>query len=293
MDSSEIKKRSLVFDEYVHSENGVEFWYARDIMKPLGYTKWQNFEIAIKRAMASAETAKSPVRNHFAEVSKMIETGKGAHREVRDYKLTRYACYLIAQNGDVRKDEIALAQAYFAVQTRKQEIIEQRVAELQRLHSRKALSESEKQLAGIAFERGVDSKGFAQIKSRGDKALFGGHDTRDMKKRLGAPDGKPLADVLPNVTIAAKNLATSMTAYNAEQKDLHGTTEIGNEHVENNRSVRGTLVDRGIHPEDLPAEEDTKKVERRVKSDERKLARREKGFSKKEDETSQDDDNPQ
>ena len=248
MDRSEIKKRSLVFDEYVHTENGIEFWYARDIMKPLGYARWENFEVAIKRAQASCEASNNQVISHFREVTKMVKAGV-ADKRVKDLKLTRYACYLIAQNGDVRKEEIALAQAYFAVQTRKQEIIEQRVAELQRLHSRKALSESEKQLAGIAFERGVDGKGFAQIKSRGDKALFGGHDTRDMKKRLGVPDEKPLADVLPNVTIAAKNLATSMTAYNTEQKDLHGAGEIGNEHVDNNRSVRGTLVDRGICPE--------------------------------------------
>lgn len=291
MDSSEIEKRSLVFDEYVHSENGVEFWYARDIMKPLGYARWENFEVAIQRAQTSCKTSNVQVDAHFREVTKMVTAGVAARR-VKDYKLTRYACYLIAQNGDVRKNEIALAQAYFAVQTRKQEIIEQRVAELQRLHSRKALSETEKQLAGIAFERGVDSKGFAQIKSRGDKELFGGHDTRDMKKRLGVPGGKPLADVLPNVTIAAKNLATSMTAYNTEQKDLQGAIEIGNEHVENNRSVRGTLVDRGIRPEDLPAEEDAKKVERRVKSDERKLAYSEKGFLKDESEPSQDGNNP-
>lgn len=279
MDKDEIRRRSLAFDDYAHDDGGVEFWYARDIMKPLGYTKWQNFEIAVKRAMASCEAGKAPAQDHFAEVSKMIETGKGAHRDVKDYKLTRYACYLIAQNGDVRKEEIALAQAYFAVQTRKQEVIEQRVAELQRLQSRHALSESEKQLAGVAFERGVDSKGFAKIKSQGDKALFGGRGTRAMKRKLGVPDGKPLADVLPNVTLAAKNLATSMTAYNAEAKDLMGSDEIESEHVGNNQSVRKTLVDRGIRPEDLPPEEDTRKVERRVKADEKKLIKKPKGFS--------------
>lgn len=282
MDSNEIEKRSLAFDEYAHDEDGVEFWYARDIMKPLGYARWENFEVAIKRAMASCETGKTPVEAHFREVTKMVKAGV-ASREIRDYKLTRYACYLIAQNGDVRKEEIALAQAYFAVQTRKQEVIEQRMAELQRLQSRHALSESEKQLAGVAFERGVDSKGFARIKSRGDSALFGGHDTRSMKRKLGIADSKkPLADVLPNVTIAAKNLATSMTAYNVEQKDLRGQKPIENEHVSNNRSVRKTLVDRGIRPEELPPEEDTKKVERRVRADERKLLKNPKGFPKHE-----------
>lgn len=277
MDSNEIKKRSLAFDEYAHQEEGIEYWLARDIMKPLGYARWENFDTAIKRAMISCSSSEIPVESHFREVTKMVKAGVSS-KEVKDYELTRYACYLIAQNGDVRKEEIALAQAYFAVQTRKQEVIEQRVAELQRLQSRKALTESEKQLAGIAFERGVDSKGFARIKSRGDAALFGGHDTRSMKKRLGVPEKAPLADHLSNVAISAKNLATSMTAYNVEHKDLSGTTPIENEHVGNNVSVRSTLIERGIVPEDLPPEEDTKKVERRVKADERKLAKGQKGF---------------
>lgn len=278
MDKDEIRRKSLAFDDYAHDDGGVEFWYARDIMRPLGYARWENFETAIKRAMVSCESMETPVESHFREATKIVEAGV-ASKEVKDYKLTRYACYLIAQNGDVRKEEIALAQAYFAVQTRKQEVIEQRVAELQRLQSRHALSESEKQLAGVAFERGVDSKGFAKIKSQGDKALFGGRGTRAMKRKLGVPDGKPLADVLPNVTLAAKNLATSMTAYNTEAKDLVGGDEIESEHVGNNQSVRKTLVDRGIRPEDLPPEEDTRKVERRVKADEKKLIKKPKGFS--------------
>ncbi len=277
MDSNEVRKRSLAFDEYAHEEGGVGFWLARDIMVPLGYSRWENFEAAIKRAMLSCETNKMPVESHFREVTKMVVAGV-AQREVRDYKLTRYACYLIAQNGDVRKEEIALAQAYFAVQTRRQEVIEQRVAELQRLQSRKALSESEKRFAGIAFERGVDSRGFARIKSKGDRALFGGHDTRSMKKRLGVPEKAALADHLEDVVISAKNLATSMTSYNVEQRDLHGASPIENEHVGNNVSVRSTLMERGIVPEDLPAAEDTKKVERRVKADEKKLAGKESGF---------------
>lgn len=280
MDSKEIEKRKLAFDDYaqIDEESGTEYWSARDIMRPLGYAQWRNFETAIKRAMVSCETNKIPVESHFAEASKIVGESSAVPKKIIDYKLTRYACYLIAQNGDPRKDEIALAQAYFAVQTRKQEIIEQRVAEIQRLQSRKALSETEKQLAGIAFERGVDSKGFARIKSQGDKALFGGNDTRAMKKRLGVSEKKPLADVLPDVTLAAKNLAGSMTAYNVENKNLYGIRTIENEHVENNEGVRSTLVDRGIYPENLPPAEDTKKVERRLKADEKKLSKNEKGF---------------
>lgn len=279
MEKKDIEKRKLVFDQYSNTdENGVEYWLARDIMKPLGYTQWRNFETTIKRAMVSCETAKTPVQNHFAEVSKMVSLGSGSTRKLKDYKLTRYACYLIAQNGDPRKDEIALAQAYFAIKARTQELIEQRVAEIQRLQSRKALSETEKQLASVVFERGVDSRGFARIKSQGDRALFGGHDTKAMKKRLGVSDRKPLADVLPDVTLAAKNLAGAMTAHNVAERDLHGVTNIQNEHVGNNVSVRSTLVERGIYPESLPAEEDTKKVERRLKADERSLPKSEKGF---------------
>ena len=279
MEKKDIEKRKLVFDQYSNTdENRVEYWLARDIMKPLGYTQWRNFETTIKRAMVSCETAKTPVQNHFAEVSKMVSLGSGSTRKLKDYKLTRYACYLIAQNGDPRKDEIALAQAYFAIKTRTQELIEQRVAEIQRLQSRKALSETEKQLASVVFERGVDSRGFARIKSQGDRALFGGHDTKAMKKRLGVSDRKPLADVLPDVTLAAKNLAGAMTAHNVAERDLHGVTNIQNEHVGNNVSVRSTLVERGIYPESLPAEEDTKKVERRLKADERSLPKSEKGF---------------
>lgn len=278
MDSIEITKRKLQLDDYAKKEDGVEYWLARDLMAPLGYTQWRNFETAIKRAMASCEANEIPVASQFAEASKLVADGV-APRAVKDYKLTRYACYLIAQNGDPKKPEIALAQAYFAVQTRRQEVIEQRFADIQRLQARHSLSDSERQLAGIAFKHGVDSRGFAIVKSKGDEALFGGRNTAEMKKRLGVPGSAPLADRLADVLIKAKDLTNSMTAYNVEEKNLNGLEELRAEHVDNNRSVRGSLLDRGIVPEDLPAAEDTKKLERRVKADEKKLKGSSEGFS--------------
>lgn len=274
MDKSRINAIMKQYDAVVHKEEDVniEFWYARELMPLLGYERWENFERAISRAMSSCETSGINVFDHFREVTKMIETGKGAHRPIKDYMLTRYACYLIAQNGDPKKEEIAFAQSYFAIQTRKQELIEERIAYIERTEARGRLRESEKRLSQNIYERGVDDAGFGRIRSKGDTALFGGKSTQDMKKKLGVKDNRPLADFLPTLTIAAKNLATEMTNYNVEEKDLQGEASITVEHIQNNSTVREMLGQRGIRPEDLPASEDIKKLERRVKSQEKKLA---------------------
>ena len=260
------------FDEIRHEENEVEFWYARELMHLLGYSKWQNFENVLSRAEVACANNGITVENHFAETSKMVTLGSGANREVEDYMLTRYACYLIAENGDSRKEQIAFAQSYFAVQTRKQELIEERISYIERTEARGKLRESEKRLSQNIYERGVDDAGFGRIRSKGDRALFGGFTTKQMKERLGVQDKRPLADFLPTLTIAAKNLATEMTNYNVEEKDLQGENAITVEHVENNTSVREMLEQRGIKPENLPASEDIKKLERRVKREEKKLA---------------------
>jgi DNA-damage-inducible protein D len=255
-------------------EPGLEFWFARHLQEPLGYARWENFLTAIQRAIESCKTTGYEAEHHFRGVTKMVTLGSGAERPIEDFMLTRYACYLIAQNGDPRKEPIAFAQSYFAVQTRKQELIEERMQLMRRMEAREKLRASEKTLSDNIFERGVDDAGFGRIRSKGDAALFGGHTTQAMKDKFGITQTRPLADFLPTLTIAAKNLATEMTNHNVQQADLQGEPSITREHVQNNTSVRQMLGQRGIKPETLPPEEDIKKLERRVKADEKKLEKR-------------------
>ena len=277
MDKQSIIQYKSAFDSiatYIESDNGeekVEVWFARDLQEVLGYARWENFLSAINRAVDSCNTQSISIDDHFREVTKTITLPKGASRDIQDFMLTRYACYLIAQNGDPKKEPIAFAQSYFAVQTRKAELIEERINYIARLESRDRLRASEKQLSQNIYERGVDDKGFGRIRSKGDAVLFGGHTTEDMKKRLGVKDSRPLADFLPTLTIAAKNLATEMTNYNVEGKNLFGEPAITREHMQNNQSVREMLGKRGIRPEELPPAEDIKKLERRVASEEKKI----------------------
>lgn len=277
MDKSSILQYKKTFDGIVRHIDGdnsseqIEIWFARELQPILGYSRWENFQVAIRRAIESCISQGVRVEDHFREVTKMVDLGSGAKREIADVMLTRYACYLIAQNGDPKKEEIAFAQSYFAIQTRKAELIAERLNYLSRIETRDKLRAAEKQLSQNIYERGVDDKGFGRIRSKGDTALFGGYTTGDMKVRLGVKSNRPLADFLPTLTIAAKNLATEMTNYNVESKDLSGEPSITKEHVQNNQSVRAMLGQRGIKPEELPPSEDIKKLERRVARDDKKI----------------------
>ncbi|MBR5481626.1 MAG: DNA damage-inducible protein D [Bacteroidaceae bacterium] len=284
MDIQKVNQYKNAFDAIAQSiadESGehIEVWYARELQNVLGYARWENFVVAINRAIESCKTQNINVDDHFREVTKMVVLGSGAQRAVQDFMLTRYACYIIAQNGDPKKEEVAFAQSYFAIQTRNAELIEERLQLLSRLETRERLRSSEKQLSQNIYQRGVDDRGFGRIRSKGDTALFGGVNTEQMKKRLGVKSGA-LADHLPTLTIAAKNLATEMTNYNVEQKDLYGEMPITHEHIQNNQSVRGMLLQRGIRPEELPPAEDIKKVERRVAREEKQLEKNTKKLPK-------------
>lgn len=262
------------FEDYANkTESGVEFWLARDLQHLLGYSEWRNFSKVILKAKTSCEASGNSISDHFVEFNKMVTIGLGAQKPVEDFMLTRYACYLIAQNGDPKKEAIAFAQNYFALQTRKFELIEQRIKDWERLQARSKLSLSEKELSTLIFEKTGSDRNFALIRSKGDTALFGGKSTKQMKKRLGISDNRPLADFLPTITIKAKDFATEITIFNTKEKGLSSERSISAEHITNNRSVRKILLDREIVPENLPPEEDIKKLERRVKSEEKKLGK--------------------
>jgi len=269
------------FEHACYILEGVECWSAREMQEIFGYTEWRNFLKVVDKAKISCENSSESVPDHFVEVNKMVSIGSKAERPVEDIALTRYACYLVAQNGDPAKPEVAFAQTYFAVQTRKQEIIEKRLLDVARVTAREKLSHSEKKLSGIIYERGVDEKGFAIIRSKGDQALFGGLNTQRMKDKLAVPSGKPLADFLPTLTIKAKDFATELTSHNVVEKDLQGHEQITNEHVDNNLAVRKMLKERGVQPENLPPAEDVKKVERKVKSEEKNILKETKNSKKK------------
>jgi len=266
-----IEELFLKFENASHLYKNIECWSARDLQKILNYTKWDNFLKVIVKAKKACENVGEDVQNHFADIGKMVLLGSGSEREISDIALTRYGCYLVAQNGDSSKSEIAFAQTYFAVQTRKQEIIEKRLLDVERVTTREKLSKTEKKLSGIIYERGVDEKSFSIIRSKGDQALFGGFTTNDMKKRMGIPQTRPLAYFLPTLAIKAKDFATELTSHNVVEKDLNGDFQITNEHIENNLAVRKILGERGIKPENLPALEDIKKVQRKLEGDEKKI----------------------
>lgn len=270
-----IKAYIGLFNAHSYKTDEIEFWFARDLQKLLGYRQWKNFRLnVIEKAKVACKKAGVETIDHFADSTRTIEMPKGGIKEIEDIILSRYACYLVAQNGDSSKDPVAFAMNYFAAQTRKQEILEKRIEEWERLQARDKLSLSEKTLSGIIYERGVDNKGFAIIRSKGDRALFGGYSTGEMKARLDIPKNRALADFLPTITIKAKDFTNEITIFNVKKDScMSGVKQISEEHIKNNRDVRDLLMKRGIKPEELPAEEDLKKLKRRAESEDKKLVK--------------------
>jgi len=279
MKTEEIKQLFAQFEDAAAEIEGVECWSARELQMLLGYSKWENFEKVIQKAKDACKNAGEDISNHFPDIRKTIAMPKTAEKDITDIALTRYACYLIAQNGDSRKEEIAFAQNYFAVQTRRAELVEQRLLEYERVKAREKLSLTEKQLSGVLYERGIDNQGFAIIRSKGDQALFR-LNTQMLKRKMGVPENRPLADFLPTISIKAKDLAAEMTGLNVQSKDLKGHNPIEKEHIENNMAVREMLTKRGIVPENLPPAEDVKKLQRKLDGDDKKILKNSKKKNK-------------
>lgn len=273
MENIVIQQLSQTFTSAIREVEGVEAVCARDLQLLLEYDEWRNFTQVIENAKVACRNAGQNVADHFVDTTRKVMLGSGAQRDIDDLLLTRYACYLVAQNADPHKQPVAFAMNYFAVQTRRHEVLEQRIRDWERVQARERLTEQEKQLSALIYERGVDSEGFARIRSRGDRALFGGHTTAEMKTRLGVPANRPLADFLPTLTIKAKDFAMEITNFNIQKEDMQGESPIADEHIKNNRAVRKLLGERGIKPEELPPSEDLKKIERRIQADEKQLPR--------------------
>jgi len=272
MQSELIKSYLDRFESHIYKTDEVEFWFARDLQEMLNYSDWRNFLKVIEKAKEACKNSGAIVEDNFAPTVRAVNMPNGGIKEVDDMFLTRYACYLIAQNGDPAKEQIAFAMSYFAIQTRKQEIIEKRINDFERIKAREKLSTSEKKLSGVVYEKGVDNLGFAIIRSKGDQALFGGFATNDMKKKLGIPNSRPLADFLPTITIKAKDFANEITIFNLKKDSgPTGLNEVSREHMKNNYDIRNLLLQRGIRPESLPAEEDTQKVKRKIKNEDKKI----------------------
>lgn len=270
MHPQQIRSFTKNFEDNAHkTKEGVEYWLARDLQKLLEYDKWSNFQNVIPKAKETCQSSGHKVKDHFTDVSKMVPLGSGSEREISDIMLTRYACYLIAQNGDPRKEAIAFAQNYFAIQTRRFEVIQQRLEDTERLKARKKLSQTEKELSQVIFEQTGGEKNFAIIRSKGDTALFN-KSTKDMKSKWGVKKNRPLADFAPTIILKAKDFATEITIHNTKSKPMNSEKEISSEHITNNKAVRNTLIDRGITPENLPPAEDIKKIERKLKSEAKK-----------------------